>query len=36
VAGERWRVRTTRPLRAGQKARIVGREGLLLHIEPQD
>jgi len=36
VAGERWRVRTSRPLHAGQHARVTGREGLLLDVEPID
>jgi membrane-bound serine protease (ClpP class) len=32
--GERWRVRSTRPLRAGQSGRVLAREGLTLQIEP--
>ncbi len=36
VAGERWRVKTVRPLRAGQRARVVGRDGLRLDVEPID
>lgn len=30
--GERWRVVTARPLRAGQKARVTGRTGLRLEV----
>ncbi|MFP5307188.1 MAG: NfeD family protein, partial [Gammaproteobacteria bacterium] len=36
VAGERWRVRTSKPLHVGQHARVTGREGLLLDVEPID
>lgn len=32
--GERWLVHTARPLRAGQKARVTGRTGLRLEVEP--
>lgn len=32
--GERWRVVTARPLRPGQKARVTGRTGLRLEVEP--
>ncbi len=34
VLGERWRFHAQRPLRPGQKARVVARDGLLLEIEP--
>lgn len=34
--GERWRVRSTSPLRPGQRARVVSRDGLILHVEPED
>ena len=33
--GERWRVRSTSPLQPGQRARVVSREGLVLHVEPE-
>ena len=32
--GERWRAATPRPLRRGQKARVTGRAGLRLEVEP--
>jgi membrane-bound serine protease (ClpP class) len=34
--GERWRVSSARPLRAGQQARVISRDGLTLRVEPQD
>jgi membrane-bound serine protease (ClpP class) len=34
--GERWRVRSSRPLRHGQRARVVARDGLTLSVEPED
>ena len=36
MRGERWYVRSTQPLRAGQAARVLTREGLTLCVEPQD
>ena len=35
ASGERWRARSTAPLRSGEKARIVAVEGLLLLVEPE-
>lgn len=34
--GERWRVRSARPLQAGQRARVLGRTGLTLNVEPHE
>lgn len=34
LGGERWRVRSQRPLRLGQRARVTGRDGLRLDVEP--
>lgn len=34
VHGERWRVRSAAPLALGQQVRVVGREGLVLDVEP--
>ena len=34
VNGERWRIRSGRPLRAGERARVTRVDGLLLHTEP--
>jgi membrane-bound serine protease (ClpP class) len=34
VHGERWRVRSQRPLAAGQKVRVSGVQGLTLSVEP--
>ncbi len=34
VQGECWRARTTGPLQSGQPVRVVGRDGLLLIVEP--
>ncbi len=34
--GERWRVRSTAPLSKGQRARVLARDGLILHVEPED
>lgn len=34
VLGERWKVRAERPLAAGQRVRVVGVEGLTLHVRP--
>jgi len=34
--GERWRVRSTRPLQSGQAARVLARNGLTLQVEPQE
>jgi len=36
MRGERWRVRSTRPLHPGQAARVVARDGLTLHVEPEE
>lgn len=35
VHGERWRVTSTSPLRAGQRVRVTGRDGLVLQVEPE-
>ncbi len=35
VHSERWRVRSTLPLRAGQRVRVTGREALVLQVEPE-
>ena len=35
VHGERWRVTSTSPLRQGQFVRVRGRDGLVLHVEPE-
>ncbi|WP_305075417.1 NfeD family protein [Propionivibrio sp.] len=35
ASGERWRARSSAPLRSGEKARIVAVEGLLLVVEPE-
>jgi len=35
VHGERWRVTSTSPLREGQFVRVIGRDGLVLHVEPE-
>ncbi|HET9865075.1 MAG TPA: nodulation protein NfeD [Steroidobacteraceae bacterium] len=32
--GERWRVRSTAPLRTGERARVLARDGLILEVEP--
>jgi membrane-bound serine protease (ClpP class) len=34
VHGEQWKVRTTRPVRRGQKLRVTGMQGLVLSVEP--
>jgi membrane-bound serine protease (ClpP class) len=34
--GERWRVRSTAPLRTGESARVLSRDGLILQVEPDD
>ena len=34
VHGEQWKVRTTRPLRRGQKLRVTAIQGLVLSVEP--
>jgi membrane-bound serine protease (ClpP class) len=36
LRGERWRVRSTRPLHPGQPARVLARDGLTLHVEPHE
>jgi membrane-bound serine protease (ClpP class) len=36
VAGERWRLRTRVPLRAGERPRIVSMDGLTLIVEPAE
>ncbi len=35
VHGEQWKVRTSRPVRRGQKLRVTAMEGLVLSVEPQ-
>ncbi len=35
VHGETWRIRSTQPLRKGQKIRVVRMEGLVLEVEPE-
>jgi membrane-bound serine protease (ClpP class) len=34
VHGEQWKVRTSRPVRRGEKLRVTAMEGLLLRVEP--
>jgi membrane-bound serine protease (ClpP class) len=34
VHSEQWRVTSTSPLRAGQRVRVTGRDGLVLQVEP--
>lgn len=34
IAGERWRVRSAQPLRAGQRVRVLERHGLVLEVVP--
>jgi len=34
VQGERWRARAPGPLQSGQPIRVVGRDGLILMVEP--
>ena len=36
VHGETWRIRSSQPLRRGNKVRIVRRDGLTLEVEPKD
>ncbi|MBT8764980.1 NfeD family protein [Metapseudomonas boanensis] len=36
LQGERWQVRSSAPLRAGQRVRVVARKGLLLDVEADD
>ena len=35
VAGEEWQARTRAPVAAGQRVKVIGREGLTLIVEPQ-
>jgi membrane-bound serine protease (ClpP class) len=35
VHGEQWKVRTSRPVRRGQKLKVTGMQGLVLSVEPQ-
>jgi len=35
VRGERWRVRSEQPLRAGQRVRVLGLQGLTLQVRPE-
>jgi membrane-bound serine protease (ClpP class) len=35
VRGEQWRVRSSRPVRRGQKLTVIGMQGLVLSVEPQ-
>jgi len=34
IHGERWTARSDRPLRAGQRARVIALDGLILRVEP--
>ncbi len=36
VHGETWRIRSTQPLVQGQKIRVIGRDGLILDVEPEE
>lgn len=36
VHGESWRIRADRPLRAGERVRVAGRDGLTLWVQPLD
>ena len=36
IHGESWRVRADRPLRRGERIRVVGRDGLTLFVQPLD
>jgi membrane-bound serine protease (ClpP class) len=36
IHGESWQVRTDRPLRPGERVRVVGRAGLTLFVQPLD
>ncbi len=36
VQGERWRVRSAAPLQTGQAVRVMGRDGLVLEVQPAD
>jgi len=35
VHGEQWKVRSSRPVRRGQKLRVTGMQGLVLSVEPE-
>jgi membrane-bound serine protease (ClpP class) len=35
VHGEQWKVRAKRPVRRGQKLRVIGMQGLVLSVEPE-
>ena len=35
VRGEQWKVRSSRPLRRGQRLRVTGMRGLILDVEPE-
>lgn len=35
VRGERWRVRSTRPVRSGERLRVIRIEGLILDVQPE-
>jgi membrane-bound serine protease (ClpP class) len=34
VRGEQWKVRSSRPVRRGEKLRVTAMEGLVLQVEP--
>ena len=34
IHGEQWNAQSKTPLRGGDSARVIGREGLILHVEP--
>ena len=34
VGGEEWTARSDKPIREGQYARVIGRDGLVLVVEP--
>lgn len=36
IQGEQWRVRVDRPLRRGQRVRVIARAGLLLQVKPEE
>jgi membrane-bound serine protease (ClpP class) len=36
ITGERWHALSERPIRAGQRIRVLGRDGLTVRVEPMD
>jgi membrane-bound serine protease (ClpP class) len=36
VRGESWRVRTQKPVRRGQRLRVIAMEGLVLTVVPEE